>query len=97
MELCLLCYITKRLQLFKVFLNLLPLQLNFFLEAEESAVEEHFLDCGTIVAVRIVRDQVTGVGRGFGYVLFEVWETNALSHPLKWARGDCHYCFIIPS
>lgn len=50
-----------------------------FLEVEESAVEEHFLDCGHIVAVRIVRDQVTGVGRGFGYVLFEVWETDALS------------------
>ncbi|XP_040823922.1 RNA-binding protein 34 isoform X3 [Ochotona curzoniae] len=38
---------------------------------EESAVEEHFLDCGSIVAVRIVRDHVTGIGKGFGYVLFE--------------------------
>ncbi|XP_011844751.1 PREDICTED: RNA-binding protein 34 [Mandrillus leucophaeus] len=45
----------------------------------ESAVEKHFLDCGSVVAVRIVRDQVTGIGKGFGYVLFEVWETNALS------------------
>ncbi|XP_036873003.1 RNA-binding protein 34 isoform X4 [Manis javanica] len=55
--------------------------LNLFLEAEESAVEEHFLDCGTIVAVRIVRDQVTGVGRGFGYVLFE--NTDAVHLALK--------------
>ncbi|XP_014414098.2 RNA-binding protein 34 isoform X1 [Camelus ferus] len=39
---------------------------------EESAVEKHFLDCGSVVAVRVVRDQVTGAGRGFGYVLFEV-------------------------
>nr|XP_031316693.1 RNA-binding protein 34 isoform X3 [Camelus dromedarius] len=38
---------------------------------EESAVEKHFLDCGSVVAVRVVRDQVTGAGRGFGYVLFE--------------------------
>nr|XP_036309460.1 RNA-binding protein 34 [Pipistrellus kuhlii] len=38
---------------------------------EDSAVEEHFADCGDIVAVRIVRDPLTGVGRGFGYVLFE--------------------------
>ncbi|XP_051676694.1 RNA-binding protein 34 isoform X5 [Oryctolagus cuniculus] len=38
---------------------------------EETAVEEHFLDCGNIVAVRIVRDQITGIGKGFGYVLFE--------------------------
>ncbi|KAL4673347.1 hypothetical protein H8959_017281 [Pygathrix nigripes] len=37
----------------------------------ESAVEKHFLDCGSVMAVRIVRDQVTGVGKGFGYVLFE--------------------------
>nr|KAF6399979.1 RNA binding motif protein 34 [Molossus molossus] len=40
-------------------------------KVEDSAVEDHFLDCGNIVAVRIVRDQLTGVGRGFGYVLFE--------------------------
>ncbi|XP_067567145.1 RNA-binding protein 34 isoform X3 [Pseudorca crassidens] len=40
-------------------------------KAEESAVEKHFLDCGNTVAVRIVRDQVTGASRGFGYVLFE--------------------------
>lgn len=38
---------------------------------EDSAVEEHFGDCGGIVAVRIVRDPLTGAGRGFGYVLFE--------------------------
>lgn len=37
------------------------------------------MDCGSVVAVRIVRDPVTGVGRGFGYVLFEVWETYVLS------------------
>ncbi|XP_051676695.1 RNA-binding protein 34 isoform X6 [Oryctolagus cuniculus] len=40
-------------------------------KVEETAVEEHFLDCGNIVAVRIVRDQITGIGKGFGYVLFE--------------------------
>ncbi|KAM6217453.1 RNA-binding protein 34 [Rhynchocyon petersi] len=38
---------------------------------EDSAVEQHFLDCGGIVAVRVIRDQLTGVGKGFGYVLFE--------------------------
>nr|XP_036873004.1 RNA-binding protein 34 isoform X5 [Manis javanica] len=54
---------------------------NLSYKAEESAVEEHFLDCGTIVAVRIVRDQVTGVGRGFGYVLFE--NTDAVHLALK--------------
>ncbi|XP_021503404.1 RNA-binding protein 34 isoform X1 [Meriones unguiculatus] len=50
-------------------------------KAEESALEEHFLDCGSIVAVRIVRNPLTGVGRGFGYVLFE--NTDAVHLALK--------------
>ncbi|XP_069340799.1 RNA-binding protein 34 isoform X1 [Eulemur rufifrons] len=50
-------------------------------KVEESVVEKHFLDCGSIVAVRIVRDQATGVGRGFGYVLFE--NTDAVHLALK--------------
>ncbi|XP_026949797.1 RNA-binding protein 34 isoform X2 [Sagmatias obliquidens] len=50
-------------------------------KAEESAVEKHFLDCGNTVAVRIVRDQVTGASRGFGYVLFE--NTDAVHLALK--------------
>ncbi|XP_064239687.1 RNA-binding protein 34 isoform X3 [Aotus nancymaae] len=48
---------------------------------EASAVEKHFLDCGSIMAVRIVRDQVTGIGKGFGYVLFE--NTDAVHLALK--------------
>ncbi|XP_033056210.1 RNA-binding protein 34 isoform X1 [Trachypithecus francoisi] len=47
----------------------------------ESAVEKHFLDCGSVMAVRIVRDQVTGVGKGFGYVLFE--NTDSVHLALK--------------
>ncbi|XP_015451738.1 RNA-binding protein 34 [Pteropus alecto] len=50
-------------------------------KAEEPAVEEHFLDCGSVVAVRIVRDPRTGVGRGFGFVLFE--NTDAVHLALK--------------
>ncbi|XP_026902725.1 RNA-binding protein 34 isoform X2 [Acinonyx jubatus] len=50
-------------------------------KVEESAIEEHFLDCGSIVAVRIVRDPATGVSRGFGYVLFE--NTDAVHLALK--------------
>ncbi|XP_025225520.1 RNA-binding protein 34-like [Theropithecus gelada] len=47
----------------------------------ESAVEKHFLDCGSVMAVRIVRDQVTGIGKGFGYVLFE--NTDSVHLALK--------------
>ncbi|MBZ3881670.1 RNA-binding protein 34 [Sciurus carolinensis] len=50
-------------------------------KVEESAVEKHFLDCGSIVAVRIVRDPVTGAGKGFGYVLFK--DTDAVHLALK--------------
>ncbi|KAM5145099.1 RNA-binding protein 34 isoform 3-T3 [Callospermophilus lateralis] len=54
---------------------------NLPFKVEESAVEEHFWDCGSIVAVRIVRDPVTGVGKGFGYVLFK--DTDAVHLALK--------------
>ncbi|KAM4828868.1 RNA-binding protein 34 [Thomomys bottae] len=50
-------------------------------KVEEPALEEHFVDCGSVVAVRIVRDPVTGVGKGFGYVLFE--NTDAVHLALK--------------
>nr|XP_004659696.2 RNA-binding protein 34 [Jaculus jaculus] len=50
-------------------------------KVEESAVEKHFVDCGNVMAVRIVRDPVTGVGKGFGYVLFE--NTDAVHLALK--------------
>lgn len=33
-------------------------------EVEEPAVEEYILDCESVVAVRIVTDQVTELGRG---------------------------------
>ncbi|XP_005345961.1 RNA-binding protein 34 [Microtus ochrogaster] len=48
---------------------------------EDAALEKHFLDCGSIVAVRILRNPLTGVGRGFGYVLFE--NTDAVHLALK--------------
>ncbi|XP_047305656.1 RNA-binding protein 34 isoform X2 [Homo sapiens] len=48
---------------------------------EESAIEKHFLDCGSIMAVRIVRDKMTGIGKGFGYVLFE--NTDSVHLALK--------------
>uniref|UniRef100_G3QY31 RNA-binding protein 34 n=1 Tax=Gorilla gorilla gorilla TaxID=9595 RepID=G3QY31_GORGO len=50
-------------------------------KVEESAIEKHFLDCGSIMAVRIVRDKMTGIGKGFGYVLFE--NTDSVHLALK--------------
>lgn len=41
-------------------------------DISDDAVREHFAECGDVVAVRIVRDRQTGMGKGFGYILFEV-------------------------
>jgi len=38
----------------------------------EDEIWDYFKDCGSISAVRIVRDNATGVSKGFGYVDFEV-------------------------
>ncbi|NXE80666.1 RBM34 protein, partial [Cochlearius cochlearius] len=44
---------------------------NLSYDISDDAVREHFIVCGGVVAVRIVRDRQTGLGKGFGYVLFE--------------------------
>ncbi|NWV59963.1 RBM34 protein, partial [Malurus elegans] len=44
---------------------------NLSYDIRDDAVREHFHDCGGIVGVRVVRDRRTGLGKGFGYVLFE--------------------------
>lgn len=41
-------------------------------DIEEDEVWNFFKDSGRISAVRIVRDNMTGVCKGFGYVEFEV-------------------------
>ncbi|TFK08539.1 RNA-binding protein 34 [Platysternon megacephalum] len=51
---------------------------NLSYEIEDDTVREHFSECGNVVAVRIVRDKNTGIGKGFGYVLYEVWKDNVL-------------------
>uniref|UniRef100_A0A8C5UFH3 RNA binding motif protein 34 n=1 Tax=Malurus cyaneus samueli TaxID=2593467 RepID=A0A8C5UFH3_9PASS len=58
-----------------VFLGNLPYDIR------DDAVREHFHDCGGIVGVRVVRDRRTGLGKGFGYVLFE--NTDAVHLALK--------------
>ncbi|KFQ73123.1 RNA-binding protein 34, partial [Phoenicopterus ruber ruber] len=44
---------------------------NLSYDISDDAVREHFSVCGGVIAVRIVRDRKTGLGKGFGYVLFE--------------------------
>ncbi|KFU94848.1 RNA-binding protein 34, partial [Chaetura pelagica] len=54
---------------------------NLSYDISDDAVREHFSVCGDVVAVRVVRDRETGLGRGFGYVLFE--NTDAVHLALK--------------
>ncbi|NXI56534.1 RBM34 protein, partial [Chloroceryle aenea] len=54
---------------------------NLSYDISDDAVREHFSVCGGVVAVRVVRDRNTGLGKGFGYVLFE--NTDAVHLALK--------------
>ncbi|KFP02910.1 RNA-binding protein 34, partial [Calypte anna] len=54
---------------------------NLSYDISDDAVREHFSVCGEVVAVRVVRDRKTGLGKGFGYVLFE--NTDAVHLALK--------------
>ena len=47
----------------------------------ELPLRQHFEECGKVEAVRLVRDRNSGVGKGFGYVLFEVSRYARLSIP----------------
>lgn len=39
---------------------------------EDEALWLHFRECGQITDVRVVRDKTNGLGKGFGYVNFDV-------------------------
>ena len=41
-------------------------------DIEEERLRQHFNVCGAITNVRVIRDEKTGAGKGFGYVTFEV-------------------------
>lgn len=37
---------------------------------DEEELRKHFSDCGKIKNVRIIRDNHTLIGKGFGYIMF---------------------------
>ena len=41
-------------------------------------LSEFFSPCGEIQNVRVIRDSITGIGKGFGYILFEVHSTDCI-------------------
>ncbi|XP_077201869.1 RNA-binding protein 34 [Paroedura picta] len=54
---------------------------NLSYDIDDDTVRDHFSECGTVTGVRIVRDRNTGIGKGFGYVLFK--DTDAVHLALK--------------
>lgn len=44
---------------------------NLSFEMNELTFRRHFEECGAVEGVRLVRDKNSGLGKGFGYVLFE--------------------------
>ncbi|CAL8355024.1 unnamed protein product [Boreogadus saida] len=44
---------------------------NLSFELTEATLRGHFEGCGAVTAVRLIRDKNTGLGKGFGYILFE--------------------------
>lgn len=43
-----------------------------FADIQDESIWNAFMDCGRIEGVRVVRDRATGIGKGFGYVMFSV-------------------------
>lgn len=45
--------------------------INGVIDAEEEELWQLFEPCGKISSVRLIRDAITGIGKGFGYINFE--------------------------
>uniref|UniRef100_A0A8C7YWW5 RNA binding motif protein 34 n=1 Tax=Oryzias sinensis TaxID=183150 RepID=A0A8C7YWW5_9TELE len=56
---------------------------NLPFDIQEQAFRKHFETCGTVEAVRLVRDKDSGLGKGFGYVLFESADSVQLALELN--------------
>ncbi|XP_043582739.1 RNA-binding protein 34-like [Bombus pyrosoma] len=52
---------------------------NLHFNVDDDSVRNHFKRCGEIESVRIIRDNQTGVGKGFGYVNFKSEDAVALA------------------
>ncbi|KAK2817581.1 hypothetical protein Q5P01_025772 [Channa striata] len=59
---------------------------NLPFEVTESAFRRHFEECGSVEAVRLVRDKGSGLGKGFGYVLFESADSVQLALKLDGSK-----------
>lgn len=63
----------------------------------EEHVRNHFLDCGKISNIRLVRDWKTGIGKGFGYVMFEDVDSADLAVKLDNSKMNNRKIRVFPS
>lgn len=63
-----------------VFVGNLPFDL------KEAPLRRHFSDCGSVEAVRLIRDPQTGLGKGFGYLLFQSADSVQLALELNGSK-----------
>ncbi|XP_067115559.1 RNA-binding protein 34 [Osmerus mordax] len=63
-----------------IFVGNLPFEIN------ELPLRQHFEECGTVEGVRLVRDVNSGMGKGFGYVLFESADSVQLALKLNGSK-----------
>nr|XP_043872675.1 RNA-binding protein 34 [Solea senegalensis] len=61
---------------------------NLSFEISELVFRRHFEPCGSVEAVRLVRDKNSGLGKGFGYVLFENADSVMLALELDGSALD---------
>ncbi|XP_008303745.1 RNA-binding protein 34 isoform X2 [Stegastes partitus] len=59
---------------------------NLSFEMSEPAFRRHFEKCGTVEAVRLIRDPNSGLGKGFGYILFESADSVQLALELDGSK-----------
>ncbi|KAM6971978.1 RNA-binding protein 34 [Aplochiton taeniatus] len=59
---------------------------NLPFDVKELPVRQHFKDCGKVEAVRLVRDKTSGMGKGFGYILFENADSVQLALKLEGSK-----------
>ncbi|KAM4604062.1 RNA-binding protein 34 [Polymixia lowei] len=64
---------------------------NLEFEIKELALRQHFEECGNVENVRLVRDKDSGMGKGFGYILFESADSVQLALKLDGSKLEGRY------
>ncbi|MEQ2249262.1 hypothetical protein ILYODFUR_027555 [Ilyodon furcidens] len=64
---------------------------NLAFDIKEFAFRRHFEECGKVEAVRLVRDPKSGLGKGFGYILFENADSVQMALALNGSKLESRF------